>query len=414
MKRILVIGAGFAGVWSAAAAARVRHQRGIPATELSITLVAPSDDLVIRPVLYQADPVKARVPLARLLGPLGITHIRAAVTDVDPAGEVVHTVSRDDTRSMTGYDRLILATGSRLIRPNLRGGHHLHDVDTIDTATALQDHLNRLPDGFPVAGRFAAVVVGAGFTGIEVATELIHRLELMANRYQASPARVYLVERAPVIGPDLGSAPRPVIEQAIGDLGILRRLGTTVDSLNDRSLQLTDGEIIPTCTVVWTAGLESSSLTSQIPAQRDHLGRLHVDPYLRVPGLTHLFAAGDTAAPLADAGHPVLQCCQHAIPQGLYAGHNAAADLLGLPLRPFSVGGYVTCLDLGAAGAVFTTGWDRAVHATGFAAKELKRAINASIYPPLDDAAQLLRHADPTWHERDQMTWRSISSEMTG
>jgi NADH dehydrogenase len=83
-----------------------------------------------------------------------------------------------------------------------------------------------------------------------------------------------------------------------------------------------------------------------------------------------------------------------------FAGYNAAADLLGLPQAPFAPTPYATCLDLGAAGAVATNGWDREVQMTGNAAKTLKQQINAEwIYPPLDEAEAILKHADyhQTW-----------------
>jgi NADH dehydrogenase len=107
------------------------------------------------------------------------------------------------------------------------------------------------------------------------------------------------------------------------------------------------------------------------------------------------WAAGDTAAALAEPGQLVMQSCQHAVPQGKHVGVNAAADLLGRPLVSFTPDPYVTCLDLGHIGAVLTTGWDRTVVQTGADAKNLKRKINAEwIYPPVDDAATILRHAD--------------------
>ena len=100
------------------------------------------------------------------------------------------------------------------------------------------------------------------------------------------------------------------------------------------------------------------------------------------------------------SGHVVMQSCQHAIPLGKFAGYNAAADLLGLPQAPFAPIPYATCLDLGAAGAVATSGWDREVQMTGTEAKALKQQINAEwIYPPLDDADAILKFADyqQTW-----------------
>ena len=84
----------------------------------------------------------------------------------------------------------------------------------------------------------------------------------------------------------------------------------------------------------------------------------------------------------------------HATPLGKVAGYNAAADLLGLPPRDFTPGPYVTCLDLGGAGGIFTRGWDRRVMASGADGKEIKVRINQAIHPPVDDAEKILAAAD--------------------
>ncbi|GAA3426999.1 NAD(P)/FAD-dependent oxidoreductase [Streptosporangium sandarakinum] len=367
MSRIVIVGGGFAGVWSAVAAARTRGDGKSP----RITLVAPDDDLVLRPRLHRLDPDAARVPLKRILAPVGVEHLRAKVTDIDTSG---HRVTADGHE--IGYDRLVLASGSRLVRPGLPGAEHLFDVDTAEGTARLASRLRGLDD-------FTAVVVGAGFTGLEVATEL------------AARGNVVLVERADVVGPDLGPGPRPVIEAALADLGIRTLLGTTVGAVDAGGVTLAEGTRIAADAVVWTGGVQAGPLTALVPGERDHLGRLAVDRHLRVRGEASgdVFAAGDVAAALAEPGHHVLQCCQHAVPMGKVAGRNAAADLLGLPPEDFAPDPYVTCLDLGAAGAVTTAGWDRTVRLTGAAAKERKELILRMIRPPLDDAGEIFRAA---------------------
>jgi NADH:ubiquinone reductase (H+-translocating) len=204
-----------------------------------------------------------------------------------------------------------------------------------------------------------------------------------------------LVDRSQTVGQQLGDGPRPQIIAALDELGVEVRLGTTVAEVTDTQVRLTDGEVIAASTTVWTAGMLASPLTEQIQGERDQLGRLIVDEYLRVPTAPDVYAAGDTAAAVADDGHVVMQSCQHAIPLGKFAGYNAAADLFGLPQAPFAPTSYATCLDLGAAGAVATSGWNREVQMTGNEAKTLKQQINAEwIYPPLDDAEAILKFAD--------------------
>ncbi|GAA3717130.1 NAD(P)/FAD-dependent oxidoreductase [Nonomuraea antimicrobica] len=396
MSRILIIGGGFAGVWSAAAAARLRREAGASDTDLSITVISPGDDLVIRPRLYERDPDRKRLPLDRILGPIGVDRLAATVTGIDTGRQTVTAVQRDGQTADLPYDRLVLASGSALVRPRIPGAEHLHNVDTLPAAAALESHLQRLPERPVSEGRYTAVVVGAGFTGLEIATELVGRLtEVAAPHGFADRVRVILVERESVVGPDLGAGPRGDILAALAHLRVDQRLGTSVQAVGPSEVVLTDGTTVAAATTVWTAGMKASHLAENIPGHRDQLGRLAVNGHLQVQGVEGVYAAGDIAAARADAERYVMQSCQHASPQGKYAGHNVAADLLGLPLEEFNPGPYITCLDLGGAGAVYTTGWERTVSLTGPEGKERKRLITHQwLNPPVDDAEAILARAD--------------------
>ncbi|WP_242902966.1 NAD(P)/FAD-dependent oxidoreductase [Actinomadura terrae] len=390
MPDVLILGGGFAAVWSAAAATRLLRAEG---AQRSVTVVAPDDHMVIRPRLYQADPGAMRVPLDDVLGPIGVERVRGYATAIDTERSAVTVRGRDGSVAELSYRRLVLATGSALAKPDLPGAEHLHNVDTVEAAVALDDHLHALPEA---PGRHTAVVIGAGFTGLEVATELAGRMRAPGVAGDAADeVRVVLVERADVIGPDLGPGPRPVITSALEELGVEVRLGASVTEITPDGVVLGDGTSIPASTVVWTAGVQASPLTRDVPAERDRIGRLVTDAFLRVPGVPGVYAAGDTAAAPAEDGHVTMPSCQHATPLGRHAGHNAAADLLGLTPAEFRPDPYVTCLDLGTAGAVFTTGFERTVESTGETAKARKRAVNEEwIYPPVRDAEELLRRAD--------------------
>jgi NADH dehydrogenase len=136
---------------------------------------------------------------------------------------------------------------------------------------------------------------------------------------------------------------------------------------------------------VWTGGFHASGLAAQLSVDRDANGRVAVDEFLRVRGVDAVFAAGDIARAMADADHVAPMSCQFAIPMGEQAGSNAAAELLGLSAEPFAPAPYVTCLDLGEAGALFMEGWDREVKLTGRWAKTMKQTINTRlIYPPYE------------------------------
>ena len=397
MSDIVVAGGGFAAVWTAAAAARRRQEAGERPADLSITLVAPGADMVIRPRLYEDRPGEMRVPLHRVLEPIDVRHLRASVEAVDVERGEVLAVDRNGAGFEMSFGRLIVAAGSRLVRRSgFPGAELLHDIDTLGAAVALDEHLLGLPTRAAADGRYTVVVIGAGFVGLELATELVTRLRAIADSTGASDeVRVVLVEREPVVGPQLGPGPRPAIEQALDELGVERRLITTVTGLDEETVQLSDGTTISAQTAVWTAGMQASAITESVPGPRDALGRLEVDRHMRVIGVEAVFAAGDTASIEVAPGQRAVQACQYAHQMGKHAGHNAVSELVGLPLIEFGPDPYVTCLDLGGAGAIHTEGFERTIRATGDAAKKIKRTINRElIYPTLDDAAKILQRAD--------------------
>ncbi|MGW5151402.1 NAD(P)/FAD-dependent oxidoreductase [Rhodococcus koreensis] len=403
MSNVLIIGGGFAGVWAAASAARLRRDAGVPRKDLTITLVDAGDDHVIRPRLYEREPETKRCSLDGLLGPIGVERVAATITSIDTTTNQVHGITRTGDTTSLSYDRLVLATGSRLVTPTVPGAQHLFDIDTLGAATYLDGHLRSLPACPDSEGRYTVVVIGAGFTGLEIAAELTDRLREIAAD---APIRVILLDRGDVVGSGLGAGPRPAILEALDTLGIEVRLGVDVTSVDAHGVQLADGNRIAANTVIWTAGMQASPLTAHIPGERDRLGRLTVDAHLKVAGLADVFAAGDTAAAYADPGHVVMQSCQHALPQGKFVGHNAVADLLDRDLVPFAPASYVTCLALGPAGAVFASGWDRQVQMTGAEGAVVKKSINTvAIYPPVGDPEALLSLAVPDG------TWRSAELE---
>ena len=118
MPNVLIAGGGFAAVWTAAAAARRREEAGLGSDELAITLVAPNDQMVVRPRLYEARPAQMQVPLARVLDPIGVEHVRGVVNEVDGANGRVSVVVGDEVPDWHRFDRLVLATGSSLARRN--------------------------------------------------------------------------------------------------------------------------------------------------------------------------------------------------------------------------------------------------------------------------------------------------------
>ncbi|MFB6421347.1 MULTISPECIES: NAD(P)/FAD-dependent oxidoreductase [Bradyrhizobium] len=394
--RLVIIGAGFAGMYAALSAARLREIQGVSPDQLEIALVAPEPTLVVRPRLYEPKPETLTAPLLDVLEAIDVTYVQGTAEAVDTKSCMVKIATAKGTTKTLSYDRLVVTTGSRLFRPNIPGlAEHGFSVDSLDDAIALDKHLHGLAKRPATVGRDTVVVAGGGFTGIEAATEMPARLRDILGTYAKS--RVIIVDRNNAIAPDMGAGPRPVIEDALRKLGVETRLGAGVASLDQSGVTLSSGERIETETVIWAAGIRAAPLTAQIPAERDSFGRLLVDRRLQVTGVQGVFAAGDAArAACDDEGNYALMSCQHATRMGAFAGNNAAAELLGLATRPYHQKAYVTCLDLGDAGALFTRGWERKVEMVGDVAKKAKREINTVwIYPPKAERAAALASADP-------------------
>jgi NADH:quinone reductase (non-electrogenic) len=407
-KRILVLGGGFAGLWSAVGAARKLDEIGQGPDAVEVTLVNRDAFHCIRVRNYEPDLTPVRVPLDDVLGPIGVCRVEGEVAGIDSTGQVV-TVSTADGQQALFYDRLVFALGSQLLRPQIAGlADHAFDVDTYHSAAKLNDHLQSLPGRPESPGLFTVVVVGAGLTGIETAGEMPGKLRAVLDRAETSlPFRVMLVDYNRLVGSDMGDSARPVIEEALAAQGVETMLGTEVVSINPMGITLKSGEEIAAATVVWCAGMQANPLTRIFSAEPDRFGRIPVDEFMRVKGVANVFAAGDVAWALMDDAHASVMSCQHARPMGRFAGHNVVCDLLNLPMLPLRIEWYTTILDLGAWGAVYTEGWDRQVVAKGATAKQTKRMINRHrIYPPLtrnrreilDAAAPVVQNPPEIFH----------------
>jgi NADH dehydrogenase len=397
-QKVLVLGGGFAGLWSAVGAARKLDELGQGPSEVAVTLVDLDPFHKIRVRNYESDLTSVRVPLDDVLGPIGVLRVEGRVTGIDLSGQFVNVTNGGNEQTLP-YDRLVFALGSQLVRPNIPGvAQNAFDVDTYDGAVRLNTHLEALTGRPESPGRFTVVVVGAGLTGIEVAAEMPARLRIVAERARRTgPVRVILADHQPRIGSDMGESARPVIEEALATLGVESRSGVDVTSVTPSGIMLRSGEEIAAATVVWCAGMRANPLTQQFPAAIDRFGRIPVDEFMRVKGATSALAAGDSAWNMMDDHHSSVMSCQHSRPMGRFAGHNVVADLFGLPMLPLRIESYVTILDLGAWGAVYTEGWDRHVVTRGEAAKRTKQMINCQrIYPPLTgNRAEILAAANP-------------------
>lgn len=393
-KQILIVGAGFSGMWAALSAARLLDKEANP--NIDITVIAPQPELRVRPRFYENAVETLVAPLQPLFDITGVNFLRGTVDQLLPASKEVSWTDASGETRLQRYDRLVLASGSHVNRSQVAGAQdHAFDLDQLESAAVLEKHLQDLANQPESDARNTVVVCGGGFTGIEMALELPGRLRDILGA--EAKTRVVVVERGAQPGSRYSEALRNVIVDASAELGVEWRVNAEVESVDASGVTLKDGQTIASQTVIWTVGVQANDLTSQIDAPRDRQGRLHVNANLQVVGYDDIFATGDVAyAATDDKGNHALMTCQHAILLGKFAGNNAAASLLDVAPLPYRQENYVTCLDLGAWGAVYTEGWDQQVKLTRAEAKKLKLSITRElIYPPKADKAAAFEIADP-------------------
>jgi NADH:ubiquinone reductase (H+-translocating) len=314
MERVVVLGGGFAGLWSAVGAARALDEFRIGRGDVRVALINRDAWHAIRVRNYEPDLRDVRVALDDVLEPIGVERVAGEAVDIDFANRQVAYSIEGRQRSLS-YDRLIFALGSRLVRPDIPGlAQYAFDVDTYESAARLNAHIDALPEQAQGPGQYTALVVGAGLTGIEAATELFPKLRSVlacAGSAQTTSAQVILADRQPKIGSDMGDDACRVIAEALAALGIATRTGVSIAAIDRTGATLSTGEIIPAATVVWCGGMSAHPLTEVFPVERDRFDRLPVNEFMRVVGIEDAFAAGDAGCAPLDGDHfsVVLPAC---------------------------------------------------------------------------------------------------------
>lgn len=393
-KRIIIAGSGFAGLWAALAAQRAIHLAS-QEQNIEVVMVSPSPNVDIRPRLYEAVLENMNPDISKLLSVVDVKFLAGWVDKINADQQTIEVSTTEGNKQTLSYDRFILATGSTTFMPPIPGlTEYGFSVSTLEDAEKLDQHLKNLANKPANAARNTVVVAGGGLTGLETVTEMPERLRSILGE---TDIRVVLVDSSTEIGAAMGDQAATVIREALTELGVEGKAGLRVTALDASGVTLSNSEKIEAETVIWTAGMRANSLTSQIAGEKDNLGRLIGDAYLHAPEAKNIFVTGDTVkVPTDDLGNFNVMSCQHAMSLGRVAGYNAAAELVDLPLHAYSQPKYVTCVDLGPWGALYSEGWDRKVQFVREEAKKIKQEINTVwIYPPVADREAVFAIANP-------------------
>ncbi|GAB7110461.1 NAD(P)/FAD-dependent oxidoreductase [Streptomyces phaeofaciens JCM 4814] len=366
--RILVVGAGFAGVGCVR-----RLERRLSPDEAEITLVTPFAYQLYLPLLPQVasgvlTPQSIAVSLRRS-SKYRTRIIPGGAVGVDLRSKVCVIRTITDEIVDERYDYIVLAPGSITRTFDIPGlTDHAYGMKTLAEAAYIRDHVitqldlaDASQDPAERASRLQFVVVGGGYAGTETAACLQLLTHNAVKRYpRLDPGLIkwHLIDIAPKLMPELGDKLGRSAQEVLRKRGIEISLGVSIAKAGPEEVTFTDGRVIPTRTLIWTAGVVASPLIGTL-GEETVRGRLAVTSQLNLPGRDGVFALGDAAAVPDEAkvatgveGAVCPPTAQHAMRQAKVVADNVIATLRGQALKPYVHKDLGLVVDLGGTDAV--------------------------------------------------------------
>lgn len=400
-KKVIVVGGGFGGVFAAKELAKIGRDK------FDIELVNNNNYFVFQPLLpevaastiHSSDAV---VPLRQLLR--GVQTRQAEVMGIDFERRCVIVVQGFRRIPVElPYDELVIALGTTVDLKRFPGlSEHALTMKNLSDAHRLRTHVigclemaDVTTDAELKQQLLTFVVIGAGFSGVETVAEvneLIHRALRYYPNIKPEEIKVYLVEFA---GRILPTFPTDLAEYATKQLrkrGVEVMTGVGTKAATSTAVELTDGSLIPTRTIVATIGNGPHQLVEALGLDMQW-GRIKTDRFMRVPGKDGVWAIGDAAlipmreAPGEDPQGYAPQTAQFGVREGRQLAHNLLASAEGKELKPFAYESKGSLASLGMSKAVADV---YGLKFSGFLAWLLWRGFYLSFLPGVASKVRVL------------------------
>jgi NADH:ubiquinone reductase (H+-translocating) len=342
-KRILIVGAGFAGIAAA---------RALKRCDADVILVDRRNHHIFQPLLYQVAtallaPSEVAAPIRQLSRrQRKLSVILGEVNGIDLASRSVGVRCDGIGIKTVAFDYLVLAPGMQAsyfghnefarFAPGLKT---IADAEAIRAKILAAYERAELTDDPAERTRLLTfVLVGAGPTGVELAGSIavLASTTLRGNFRRIDPAQtsILLLDGAKRILPSFAEPLAGKVARRLEGLGVKIMIEAKVEKVDEHGV-IVAGNRIESATVLWTAGVAPAPVLKLLGAETDRAGRVHVGPFLNVPGCSGVFVVGD-AASTTQNGRPLPGVAQVAIQQGRYVGRFVARTIAGAaPTRPF-------------------------------------------------------------------------------
>ncbi|OGO39070.1 MAG: hypothetical protein A2147_07360 [Chloroflexi bacterium RBG_16_57_8] len=362
-RRVLILGSGFGGTYT------LRHLvRRLNRNEnVETTMVSNENFFLFSPLLHEV--AMGGVETRHIAYPLRRLHWRDRFNFVQAEVEKIELEQRRviTSQGVLEYDYLVIALGSVTAAPPFEPGRNsiMFTLKTLHDAIFMRNHiigvferaaLEKDPDRRRQLLTF--VVSGAGYTGVQVVTELSDFIQRTLMRFYKTvtreDVRIVLVETEPKIMADLHTKLGAYAMKYLVRSGIEIRMRSRVTAVREGAVEINREETIPTNTLIWVAGVKSNPTVARMQVARDSLGRVSVDQYLEVPGFPGVYAVGDCASFEDErTGHPIPPRAHTGVRQAKIAARNILAEIRGYEKRPYRYSQSGEVVSLGASRAVF-------------------------------------------------------------
>jgi NADH dehydrogenase len=354
--RIVIVGGGFAGYYAARTLCRKLRDQA------EVVILNPRDYFLYLPLLPEVsggilDPRRVTVSIPGTLPKVRL--VLGSAENVDVAAHLIAYVDPEGRAATLGYDQVLLTTGSvNKLLPIPGVAQYAHGFRDIAEALFLRDHItlqlelaDSTDDPAERDARLTFVVVGAGYTGTEVAAQgALMTAELTRDhpRLAGHLPRWLLIDTADRVLPGLGESLARTADRVLRHRGVDVRTRTSVAEATADAVRLSDGMIVPTRSLIWCVGVRPEPLVEHLGLATER-GRLVVNEFLEVPGQPDLWACGDVAAvpDLTRPGEITPMTAQHAQRQGKRAAVNIAATFGRGRRRPYKHHDLGFVVDLG-------------------------------------------------------------------
>jgi NADH dehydrogenase len=343
-KRIVILGGGFGGVYTAAHLDQIA--RGD--SDVQVTLINRSNYFLMTPLLFEAgsgilEPRHAVNPIRMMFS--HVRFMQAEIEKIDIDRKVVQAKLAHNESQEIPYDQLVIALGGVTNTRLIKGAEHSLTFKNLGDAIYLRNHaIQRFEradvetDPQKKRTQLTFTIIGAGLVGVELAGELtdfIHHVVKIYPHLDASLIRIELIEAAPRIAPEFTESLSEYAAKVLKKHGVNVRVKTKVQSIDGERITLEDGTLIESATIIVATGVVPNPLLADVPLAKDKRGKVLVEPTMRVKDRPEIWAIGDCAHIPDPHGNPYPPLAQHALREARVLAKNIAAAVKNQPLVPF-------------------------------------------------------------------------------